>query len=242
MREENSSVKIIKALADGAPLTVYAIAKKTGVAVSFVHKVVKEPKVGLGPQKIVKVHSERTWRTGLERVEYILTFRGLVEYFNILFEQGQEKATLEAKEAIEKYRRFYDYPIFTELECLEAWLGPRVYDFICSTAWIIKSHPPFIPIITDGVSGSLPAIIQSVMEGRPPISLQVEEKILTYAFTLVFFDLAALALPEEKISSTPNPALYKLVDQTYKELREALEQRLRAVEKLGDALKKQFST
>jgi hypothetical protein len=108
MREENSSVKIIKALADGAPLTVYAIAKKTGVAVSFVHKVVKEPKVGLGPQKIVKVHSERTWRTGLERVEYILTFRGLVEYFNILFEQGQEKATLEAKEAIEKYRRFYD--------------------------------------------------------------------------------------------------------------------------------------
>jgi Mg2+ and Co2+ transporter CorA len=40
----------------------------------------------------------------------------------------------------------------------------------------------------------------------------------------------------------PNPALYKLVDETYKALREALEQRLKEVEKLEDALKKQFST
>jgi hypothetical protein len=33
-----------------------------------------------------------------------------------------------------KYRQFYDYPIFTEQEFLEAWLGAKVYDFICSTA------------------------------------------------------------------------------------------------------------
>jgi hypothetical protein len=242
MRRENSSAKIIKALADGAPLTVYAIAKKSGVAVSFVHKVVKRPKEGLEPQRIVRVHSERTWRTGLERVEYILTFRGLMEYFILLFEERRAKATLEAKEAIEKYRQFYDYPIFAELECLEAWLGEKVYGFICSTAWIIKNHPPFMPIITEGVSGSLPAIIQSIVKGWPPISLQVEEKTLTYAFTLVFFDLATMALAGQKISSTPNPALYKLVDQTYKELSEAFKQRLMAVEKLEDALKKQFST
>jgi hypothetical protein len=242
MREENSSAKIIKALADEAPLTVYAIAKKSGVAVSFVHKVVKEPKVGLEPQKIVKVHSERTWRTGLERVEYILTFRGLMEYFTLLFEERRAKATLEAKEAIEKYRQFYDYPVFAEIECLEAWLGEKVYDFICSAAWLVKNHPPFIPIITDGVSGPLPAIIQSIVKGRPPISLQAEEKTLTYAFTLVFLDLATMALAEQKTSSTPNPALWMLVDQTYKELREALEQRLSAVQKLEDTLKNQFST
>ena len=58
----------------------------------------------------------------------------------------------------------------------------------------------------------------------------------------MFFDFAAVALEGEKISPTPNPALYKLVDETYKELREALERRLKDVEKLEDALKKQFST
>jgi len=141
-----------------------------------------------------------------------------------------------------KYGQFYDYPIFTEQEFLEAWLDAKVYDWICSTAWILKNHPPFIPIITEGVSGSLPAIIQSINEGRPPISIQWEEKILTYAFTLVFFDFVAVALEGEKISPTPNPALYKLVDEAFKELREALEQHLEGVEKLEDALKKRFST
>lgn len=141
-----------------------------------------------------------------------------------------------------KYRQFYDYPIFTEQEFLEAWLGAKVYDFICSTAWILKNHPPSIPIIIEGVSGSLPTIIQSINEGRLPVSIQWEEKILTYAFSLVFFDFVAVALEWERISSTPNPALYRLVDETYNELREALERRLKDVEKLEDALKKQFST
>jgi hypothetical protein len=58
----------------------------------------------------------------------------------------------------------------------------------------------------------------------------------------VFFDFVAVALEGERISSTPNPALYRLVDETYNELREALERRLKNVEKLEDALKKQFST
>jgi Mg2+ and Co2+ transporter CorA len=58
----------------------------------------------------------------------------------------------------------------------------------------------------------------------------------------VFFDFVAVALKGEKISSTPNSALYRLVDETYKALREALERRLKDVEKLEDALKKQFST
>jgi hypothetical protein len=141
-----------------------------------------------------------------------------------------------------KYRQFYDYPIFTEQEFLEAWLGEKVYDWICSTAWILKNRPPSIPIITEGVSGSLPAIIQSINEGRLPVSIQWEEKILTYAFTLVFFDFVAVALEGERISSTPNSALYRLVDETYNELREALERRLKDVEELEDALKKQFST
>jgi len=141
-----------------------------------------------------------------------------------------------------KYRQFYDYPIFTEQEFLEAWLGEKMYDWICSTAWILKSHPPSIPIITEGISGSLPTIIQSINEGRPPILIQWEEKILTYAFTLVFFDFLAVALEGGRISSTPNSALYRLVDEKYNELREALERRLKNVEKLEDALKKQFST
>jgi hypothetical protein len=58
----------------------------------------------------------------------------------------------------------------------------------------------------------------------------------------VFFDFAAVALEGEKISPTPNPALYKLVDETYEALREALERHLKGVEKLEQALKKQFST
>lgn len=117
-----------------------------------------------------------------------------------------------------------------------------MYDFICSTAWILKNRPPFIPIITEGVSGSLPAIIQSIEEGRLPFSVQWEEKILTYAFTLVFFDFVAVALEGERISSTPNPALCKLVDETYGALREAMEQRIKGVERLEDVLKKQFCT
>jgi len=107
---------------------------------------------------------------------------------------------------------------------------------------ILKNRPPSIPIIAEGVSGSLPAIIQSIGEGHVPISIQWEEKILTYAFTLVFFDFVAVALKGERISSTPNSALYRLVDETYEALREALERCLKDVEKLEDALKKQFST
>jgi hypothetical protein len=58
----------------------------------------------------------------------------------------------------------------------------------------------------------------------------------------VFFDFVAVALEGERISSTPNPALHKLVDETYEALREAMERRLKDVEKLEGALKKQFST
>jgi len=58
----------------------------------------------------------------------------------------------------------------------------------------------------------------------------------------VFFDFVVVALEGERISSTPNPALYRLVDETYNELREALERRLKGVEELEDTLKKQFST
>ena len=58
----------------------------------------------------------------------------------------------------------------------------------------------------------------------------------------MFLDFVAVALEGERISSTPNPALYKLVDEAFKELRETLEQHLKGVEKLEDALKKQFST
>jgi hypothetical protein len=58
----------------------------------------------------------------------------------------------------------------------------------------------------------------------------------------VFFDFVAVALEGERISFTPNSALYRLVDETYEALGEALERRLKDVEKLEDALKKQFST
>jgi ribosomal protein S25 len=57
-------MKILRALADEAPLTIYAIARKSGVAVSLVHRVVRNPKTGFEPQRIVKVYSEGTWRTG----------------------------------------------------------------------------------------------------------------------------------------------------------------------------------
>jgi hypothetical protein len=242
VKGENSSVKIMRALADEAPLTVYAIARKSGVAVSFVHKVVKQPKLGLEAQNIVKVLSARTWRTGLERVEYILTFRGLMEYFNLTFAERKTRATLGTKKAIQKYRQFYDYPVFTEIDYLEAWLGSEVYDFICSAAWMVKNHPLSIPIVTDTVSGPLTTIIQNIMERKPRLSLQTEERVLMHAFTLVFFDLATLASQQEKTDIMPNKALYKLANETYKEVREAMKQRLRDVAKLEDGLKKRFGT
>jgi hypothetical protein len=240
MREKSSVMKIIRALAEEAPLTIYAMAKKTSVAVSLVHRIVKNPETGLEPQ-IVKIYSEATWRTGLKRVEYILTFRGLVEYFNLLFEEKQMERS-GVKRVVRKYGQFCDYPIFTEQKSLETLLGAEVYDFICSTASILKNYPPSIPITAEGVSGSLPAVIRSIKEGRPPMSIQQQEKILRYAFTLVFFELAAAALGGERIGPTPNLVLYKLVSETFKEFREALEQRLRGAEKLEDTLKKQFST
>ena len=241
MREKNSNMKILRALADEAPLTIYAIARKSGVAVSLVHKIVRNLETGFEPQKIVKGTSEETWRTGLRRVEYVLTFRGLVEYFGLLFEERRVERS-EVKSVIRRYREFYDYPLFIEQESLEAWLGPQVYDLICSAAWILKNRPPSVPIITGSVSGLLPAIIQSINERRIPIPIRWEEKILPYAFALVFFDLVALTTGGEKISPTPNPALYKLVDETYEALRGALEQHLKEVEKFEDALKKQLST
>lgn len=241
MLQKKSGMKIIRTLADEAPLTIYAMAKKSDVAVSLVHKIVKDPETGLEPQKIVRAISEATWRTGLKRVEYILTFRGLVEYFSLLFEEKPVKRP-EVKHVIKRYRQFCDYPVFAEHEFLEAWLGAEVYDYICSTAWILKNRPPFVPVITDSVSGSLPAIIQSINERLPPIPIQLEEKILPYAFTLVFFDFVAMTLEGKKISSTPNPALYRLVDEAFEERRKTLEQSLKEVEKLKNAFKKQFST
>jgi hypothetical protein len=234
-------MKIIRELASEAPLTIYAIAKKSNIAVSLVHKVVRNPETGLEPRGIVRVYSEGTWRTGLKRVEYILTFLGLVDYFNLLFLQKHVDRT-RVKRVVKKYGEFCDYPIFTEHESLETLLGPEVYDFICSAAAILKNYPPSIPITAKDASGSFPAIIRSIKEGRPPISIQQQEKILRYAFTLVFFELAATALAGKRISPTPNPSLYKLIDETFKEFEEGLEQRLTGVEKLEEALKKQFST
>jgi hypothetical protein len=164
-----------------------------------------------------------------------------MEYFSLLLEERRVERS-EVKSVIRRYREFYDYPLFIEQESLEAWLGPQVYDLICSAAWILKNRPPSVAIITESVSGSLPAIIQSINERRIPIPIQWEEKIMPYAFALVFFDLVALATKGEKISHTPNPALYKLVNETYKALKDALEQRLKEVEKFEDALKKQLST
>ena len=241
MRENKSTMKIIRELASEAPLTIYAIAKKSNVAVSLAHKIVKKPETGLEPRGIVRIYSEGTWRTGLRRAEYVLTFLGLVEYFNVLFLEKHVDRT-RVKRVVKKYGQFYNYPIFTEHESLETLLGPEVYDFICSTAWILKNYPPSVPITVEGVSGSFPAIVRSVKEGRPPISSQQQEKILRHAFTLVFFELATTALAGKRISPTPNPSLYKLIDETFKEFEEALEQRLRGVETLEEALKKQFST
>jgi hypothetical protein len=241
MPKKNSDFKVLGTLAQEAPLTIYALARKSSVAVSLVHKIVKNPETGFEPQKIVRITSEGTWRTGLRRVEYVLTFRGLVEYFSLLVGEKLVKRP-EVNSVIRRYREFCDYPVFTEQEYLEAWLGPQVYDLICSAAWILKNRPPSVPIITGSVSGLLPAIIQSINERRIPIPIRWEEKILPYAFALVFFDLVALTTGGEKISPTPNPALYKLVDETYEALRGALEQRLKEVEKFEDALKKQLST
>jgi hypothetical protein len=241
MLKKNSGLKILGTLAQEAPLTIYALARKSGVAVSLVHKIVKNPETGLEPQKIVRVTSEGTWRTGLRRVEYVLTFRGLVEYFSLLVEEKLVKRP-EVNSVIRRYREFCDYSVFTEQEYLEAWLGPQVYDLICSTAWILKNRPPSVPIITESVSGSLPAIIQSINEQRIPIPIQWEEKTLPYVFALVFFDFVALATKGEKTSASPNPVLYKLVNETYEALRDALEQQIKEVEKFEDALKKQLST
>ena len=234
------SMRIIEALADEQPLTVYGVAKKSGIAVSFVHRVIKQPKVGLKALNIVKAYSSGTWRTGLERVEYILTFRGLLEYFNLLFEKKRTKETFKIREAIRKNGRFYNYPVFSEIDYLEAWLGARVYDFICSSAWMVRNYPPSIPIITDTVSGQLPSFVKDIMEGRLAIPPEAEEKILMHAYTLLFFDVATLAAPKETTETAPNPALFKLADDTYTELKAALDERITTVAKLEFVLKKKF--
>jgi len=241
MRERKSFKKVISVLAHQAPLTIYALAKKSNVAPSLVHKIVKDPEKGLKTLGIVKAYSEKNWRTGMKSVEYILTFRGLIEYFNLLFEEKRVER-FEVKRVIQRYGQFHEYPIFTEHNFLKNWLGDQVYDWICSTAWLLKNHSPHIPIVTEKVSGSLPDIIQIFSRGRIPIPIQWEEEILVHGFTLVFFDLIAVWFEGKEISPTPNSALFKLVEETYEKLRDALERRLKGVKKLEEALEKQFST
>lgn len=240
MRARSSIKKIIETLALDAPLTMYSTAEKSKLAKSLVHVNIRHKKRGLEIQNIVKVHSETKWRTGMTSRSYILTFRGVLEYFDILFKEKRVERP-EVKRVVQRYGDLLNFSLFKEHEFLARMLGEQVYDLFASVAWLLKNYPPHSPIVAETYRGQLSAFIQVFKDQQFPFPIRDEEEIWMYGYTLIFLQLIRPFIPEEKEKRHPNEILYHLVEATFAKEKKAQKEQLIRIEKLEKTLKSLFA-
>lgn len=143
LRPKESDKKICETLALHGPLSMYSIAKRADLSNSIVYTMIKDPERGLERKDIVKSIDRKKWRTGLKTANYILTFRGLVEFLG---------TTKLPNSTIDKILRIYaslhDYAIFSEWENLKKeWFGSTIYTILRNAA-LSAMRQPYSPIIS----------------------------------------------------------------------------------------------
>jgi len=93
---------ILELLARTPKLNTYEIQKSLKVHYSSVQKAVKR----LSKKRVIEVEVESKARTGLTSKKYILSIKGLIEYFGSVRDESQ------ITKVMENYGNYYPYPIF----------------------------------------------------------------------------------------------------------------------------------
>ena len=165
MHKRDAQQRIILALGrEGKPLNPHVIAERTGLSDAGVQSAIKGTQ-GLVSVGMLRPFKEESWRAGGKKVDYLLTFRGVIEYLNLIETGarteiitnenggwkivGRPDAYMNVKEFIQKYSggeiKFCDYVPFKEHGALREWLGDSAYGFFYTAARKVKSrHLPYI--------------------------------------------------------------------------------------------------
>lgn len=137
---------------EGRPLKPHTIAEMTGLSDAGVQTAIKGHS-GLVLTGMLRPFSEpKPWKAGGKTVEYVLTFRGIIEYLNlrdepvdigVLMKEEEWKRIKDARTAdirkfIQKYSEFCDYVLFKEHGALREWLGDETYAFFATAARKMK--------------------------------------------------------------------------------------------------------
>lgn len=223
MKERKSTQAIIRLLAKEAPLTPYKIAKKTGLSEAIVHEDIRDKETGLERQNIVKVHSISKFGM-VKRREYILSFKGMVEYLSHAFVGRWRETETEIKKFIERYTEFYDYPLFKEHDFLALWLresngkplGDKIYRGYAGVAYNLRMHPLTTFYLGPGLIGYLPSLMEHpprviLPDKKPLLTLEDEEKLWMHAYALCFIQYFDIWLPRDEL---PNEGLRKFFKET----------------------------
>jgi hypothetical protein len=114
-RMRRTEFKILATLALHPNITAYQIERETKLAHSTVDIWLRGSTAGKRPyltanlvdRGLVKVVSKKKWRTGLQRKEYALTFKGLLDYFSYSTRatvEGRVKFKEEPEKVIKNYK------------------------------------------------------------------------------------------------------------------------------------------
>ena len=242
---KKSTEKIIQALAlAGIPLTPYGIAKASGLSVSIVHKEIKD----LERKNVAKMYAKEEWRTGLEKHEFILTFKGVVDSLALACSTKVKKS--EIKKIVENFSMLYpDYPLFTGHEFLAQQLGDRVYDWYASTARILKIRPLHSAVarrsVHEWAPGAKGIALESAKKGQRvlvyrltvPLPREKEDGALMHEYALAFLGAIEESEKQEGRLVSLNEALRTFFEKTLVNEVEALRQMLGELEKRHARLK-----
>jgi DNA-binding Lrp family transcriptional regulator len=242
MKKRDSFNSIIRMLAEEAPLTPNGISEEGNLPRSVVHNIIKNPVDGLERQKMVKVHAAEKWKTGRIRKEYVLSLRGLIEYFSLLVIE-QRLDCQRIKQVVNKYSEFLGYPLLEQYRSLEKWLGNSVYDTFVFAAWSLKHYPQYIPLDFRLNLQETKAISKKIslekFQGKFHERQRKSEAMLRLAYTYSFMNLALKADIKEKNRVT-NFKLQEHFNQTYTRIGEELENKLKDLKKAQKSLEIQF--
>ena len=241
MKKRKSIQTIICLLAKEAPLTPYKIAQKARLSEAIVHEDIRDKEMGLERQNTVKMHSISKF-AGRKRREYILSFKGIVEYLSLSLWGRFRETETEIKKFIKKYNEFCDYPLFKEHEFLAKWLrgsdgkplGDKIYREYSVVAYNLIENPPPVYYPGPGIRGPLPGLIQhplrDILPDKKPVILpEDEEKIWMHGYALCFIRLSEDVLPR---GGVPNEVLRRFFKETIDKQKKSLAHERELLKKL----------
>ena len=223
-------------------VTPNGISEEGNLPRSVVHNVIKNPVDGLERQKLVNVYAAEKWKTGRIRKEYVLSLRGLIEYFSLLVIE-QRLDCQKIKQVINKYSEFVDYPLLAQYRSLEKWLGNNVYDIFVFAAWSLKYYPQHVPVDfrlkLQERKGVAKEISLEQFQGKFHERQRKSDAMLRLAYTYSFMNLA-LKIDSKEKNRVPNFKLREYISQTYTIIGQGLENKLKELKKAQKSLEIQF--